>query len=172
VTKGLQRSLSRGPATRQSISKLEFSVNAPITSVATGSAIGFGSAVIGDFPEGNILLLGAIANLNFTGPTSDDLTDTWAGDFGIGTTPASDATISVADEDIIPETAIPPATAEASPVVRAPSTANGVILDNTDGSLEINLNLLVDAANQTDDTSVVITATGSVVISFVVLGDD
>jgi len=149
-------------------------VNHSIDSVTVTTAIGFGSVVIGDFPEGNILLLGALANLTFTGPTSADLVDTWEGDFGIGSTPSSDATISAGDEDLVAETALAAATAEVSPTTRGvsiPGTA-GVVLDNTDGSLEVNLNLLVDAADQTDDTTVAITAVGDVYLSYVVLGDD
>lgn len=174
MAKGLQRSLSRGPQSSAPIVKQTIKVNHSIDSVTVGAAIGFGSVVIGDFPQGNILFLGCVANLQFAGPTSADLSDTWAGDFGVGTTPVSDATISAGDEDLVAETTLAAATAELSPKTRGAvaAAAIAVLFDNTDGSLEINLNLLVDTADQVDDKTVAILATGEVYISYVVLGDD
>ncbi len=172
MTKGLPRSLAHAKPFAAPINKLSLPVNASIDSVTVAAAIGFGSVLIGDFPEGNILILGVIANIGFAGPTSADLVDTWEGDFGIGTTPASDATITAGDVDLVQSTAVGPATAEAIAETRGEVGTTGVIHDNTDGSLEINLNLLVDAADQTDDTTVAIIATGMVYISYVVLGDD
>ena len=171
MAKGLPRSLAHANKAQAPINKMKISVNHPVSSLATSTAIGFGSVVIGDFPEGNILLLGAVATLKFTGPTSANLVDTWEGDFGVGSTPASDATISGADEDIIPETALAAATAEVSPTTRA-FLAAPAVLDNTAGALEINLNVLVDAADITDDETVTLTVTGDLVLSYQVLSDD
>lgn len=173
MSKGLPRSLSRGSAQRQEIIKETVVVrDATVTVSATGAAIGFGSAVIGDFPEGNILFLGAVAYMQFSGSGSDaNLTADWEGDFGVGSTPAGDATITGTDVDIVASTALAAATAEVGDRTRGVNAAQAM-LDNTDGSLEINLNVLIDAADITNDESVDLTANGEVFISYVILGDD
>lgn len=174
--KGLSRSMSRGAPLRQEIIKQTITVrDVEVTVSATGSAIGFGSAVIGDMPEGNILFLGAVAYMQLSGSGSDaNLVDDFEGDFGIGTTPADDATITAGDVDIIQSTALPAATAEVGVRTRGTSLPAdaGEIHDNTDGSLELNLNVLVDAADITDDESVVLTANGELQLVYVMLLDD
>lgn len=174
--KGLPRSQARGAPLRQEIIKQTVVVrDATVTVSATGSAIGFGSAVIGDLPEGNVLLLGAVAYMQLSGSGSDaNLTADWEGDFGVGTTPADDATITAGDVDVIQSTALAAATAEVGPRTRGTNAAAicGTVLDNTDGSLELNLNVLIDAADITDDESVDLTANGELQISYVMLLDD
>lgn len=174
MAKGLQRSLSRGPKTTAPINRDVINVSHALDSVTVAAAKGFGSVVIGDFPQGNILFLGGVANLAFSGPVgSADLSDTWSGDFAIGTIPMSDATLAGSDVDIFPSAALGPATAEAVAKARFESTIGDLALfNNTDGSLEINLNFLVDAADQVDDKTVAITVTGEIYLSYVVLGDD
>ena len=170
--KGLPRSLSRGSKQRQVVSKIQLAIDTTVTVSATGAAVGFGTLVIGDLPEGYIKMLGAAAQLSFAGSGADaNLTDTWAGDFGIGTTPASDATITGTDVDIIASTALGPAVAEVAPTVTAVN-ATDALFDNTDGSLEINLNVLVDAANIVDDQSVDLTVQGVVELTYITLLDD
>lgn len=171
MSKGLPRSLGRG-GNKQPVRRIDLKFkNVPI-SVAGTSGIGWGTAVIGDLPEGNILLLGAVSYAQFTGPTSASLVDTFAGNYGIGSTPADDATITNGDVDIIQSTALSAATAEVSPLTRGTSagSAAGVILDNTDGSLELNLNLLIADADISG--TVAMTATGILHLSYIVLGDD
>jgi hypothetical protein len=174
MTKGLPRSLSRGPLQLQPIVKQTIVVRDLALSVtATATAIGFGSAVLSGLPEGNILLLGAVSYLQFSGPgTSSDLTDTFAADYGIGTTPADDATITATDVDIIQSTAISPSNDEISALTKGTHATSGVLLDNTDGSLEINLTLLVDAADIVDDATVAFLVDGHITIAYIVLGDE
>lgn len=171
--KGLPRSLKNAGVEQNSVRKLTIPLDDVVVTVsATGSAIGFGSAVIRGLPEGNVQLIGAVAFVGLSGSGSDaNLAATWSGDYGIGTTPASDATISGTDVNIIGSTAIGPATAEAIAPVRA-ANDTPAIFDNTDGSLELNLNVLVDAANIVDDESVDLTASGYLSLAYVVLGDD
>jgi hypothetical protein len=167
--KGLIRSLRRGSPSRAAVVKQAIKVNRVPISVAGTTGVGFGTAVIGDFPEGNILFLGAVSYLQFT--TSDvDVQAAFDGDMSVGTTPTADATLSGTEINVIPSTALNPATAGVSPVVRGSSTASGAVFDNTDGSLELNLNLLIDDANigGTGD----FTVSGVVFVSYVVLGDD
>lgn len=172
MAKGLPRSRNRGSVARSPIVRLTLKVSNVAISVAGTTGVGWGTAVIGDLPEGNILLLGAVAYMQFTGPTSASLVDTFDGDYGIGSTPADDGTITNGDVDIVQSTALGAATAEVSPLARgtSASSAAGVILDNTDGSLELNLNLLIDDANISG--TVAMTATGTLHLSYIVLGDD
>lgn len=171
MAKGLPRSLSRGKAQPEAVTKIRLPINHPISSVAVGAAIGFGSAVIGGLPEGNLKIIASAVKVQFSGPTSADLVDTFSGDFSVGSTPASDATLTGTDVDFIASTAIGPAIAEVTPEV---TPVNGVdhVLDNTANDLELNLNLLIDAADQVDGTTVVITAVGYLEVTLVTMLDD
>jgi len=173
MTKGLPRSLSRGKAQRQVVSKLQLAVRGVAVTVAAAStAVGFGTVVIGDFPEAQIKMIGAAAKLQFSGSGADaNLTADWEGDFSIGTTATADVTLNGTDVNIIASTAIPAATAEVSPVVNAINSTDA-IFDNTDGSLEVNLNVLIDAIGIVDDQSVVLTVDGVVEITYITLLDD
>ena len=171
MTKGLQRSLSRGPKATQNVVTDRLALNVALTFTgATGVAV-MATAVIAGLPEGNILLLGATANLTFTGPTSANLTDDFQGDYGIGSTPADDNTITGTDVNLVGSTAIAAATAEVSASNRGVNAAQAV-LDNTDGAGEVNLNVLLDADEVTNGEDVVVTVTGSVDVAYIVLGDD
>jgi hypothetical protein len=169
--KGLPYSIGRGPAANAPIKKKTIALrDLAINVSATSTAVGWGTAVISDFEQGNILFLGAVANLQFT--TADtDASATWDGDYSIGTTPTADNTLSSTDANIVGSTAIGAATARVSPVARGTGSTLA-IFDNTDGSLEINLNMLIDAANITDDTTVNLTVDGELYIAYIVLGDD
>jgi hypothetical protein len=170
--KGLPRSMSRGAAQRQDIVKQVVNFTTAVSVTATGAAVGFGTAVIGDLPEGNILFFGAVAYVQFSGTGSDaNLDAAWDGDFSIGTGPTADVTLSGAEIDIIPSTALGAATAEVSPRVRA-INATQTIFDNTDGSLELNLNVLIDAANIVDGATVPLIARGTLQLAYVVMLDD
>jgi hypothetical protein len=169
--KGLPRSNARAKAENSAIKKVRIKLDHQISVVAAGAGIGFGSVVVGGLPQAYLKLLSAAVIVTFTGPTTTNLTDTWDGDFGVGSTPADDATITGTDVNFIASTALGAATAEVSPTK---VVANGVdfVLDNTDGSLELNLNLLVDAANITDATTVIVTARGYLEVCLITMLDD
>jgi hypothetical protein len=172
MSKGLLRSLGRGPAAVVPvIRKVTYPVvNVSLTAAAGVAAAGFGSAVIGDFPEGNILLVGGISYLQFL--TADaDIIATWSGNYGVGTVPNADVTLTGTDVDLIASAAISAATAKLSPVTRGEGDALNMF-DNTDGSLELNLNLLVADASFTDSQSATFTVNGYVTLVYIVLGDD
>lgn len=170
MSKGLPRSQSRGAPVSQGVVNKDIDVNAALT-VNGATGVGFGTAVIGGLPEGNILLLGAVSYLKVTKASSaTGIQATFDGDISIGSTPADDATLSGADVDIIPSTALGAATSGSSPTVRS-TNATAVVLDNTDGSLELNVNLLIDDANiNADSQSVSVRGILSLVYS-VVLDD-
>lgn len=171
--KGLPRSSGRGEASAQEIIKQSIVVKNIAVSVDGATGVGFGTAVIGDLPDGNILFLGAVSYMQFQGPTSADLSETWEGDYAVGTTATADATLTGTDVNLVASSAIGAATAELSPVTRGASAdaSNAVILDNTDGSLELNLNLIIDDAHIGAD-DLVVTVNGVLHIAYIVLGDD
>lgn len=173
MAKGLPRSLSRAPAAADPVvKKVTYPVNNLSVTVAAGvAAVGFGTSVIAGLPQGNILLLGAVCYMRFS--TSDaDIIATFDGDFAIGTTPTADVDVADAGEaNIIASTALGAATAKVSPTLRATNVTTAV-LDNTDGSMELNLNLLIDDASITDSQSAVFLANGVVYLVYAVLGDD
>lgn len=169
--KGLVRSLSRGSPARQEIVRQRVPINTTLSFLGITDTVVRQQAVLGDLPEGNILLLGAIAYLKLTGPTSGNLTDDFEGNFSVGSAPNADTSLSGAEVDLIPNTDLGPATSEATPTHRA-ANATQVMLDNTDGSLEINLNVTLDANEVTNAATVVITATGYVELAYIVLSDD
>jgi hypothetical protein len=165
--KGMIRSLARNPFA-QPVRKLSIPVRNVALAIAGTTGVGFGSVVIGDLPPGNILFLGAVAYMQFT--TADgDVVATYDGDYAIGSTPTADATVTGTDADIVALTALGAATAGVSPVARG-TNATQVILDNTDGSLELNLNVLIDDANISGTGDFLVS--GVLHIAFTVLGDD
>lgn len=171
--KGLQRSIARGPRATKNINTLRLSISALALSFtgSTGVAV-FDTAVLSGLPEGNLLLLGSVANLTFSGSGADaNLVDTFNGDFSLGTTPADDNTLSAADVDIVASTAMAAAVAEVSGPNRAANAAQAII-DNTDGAAELNLNVLLDADQVTNAETSVVTVDGTVDIAYIVLGDD
>lgn len=173
MTKGLTRSLNRAPAQLAHLRKKTILVeDLELTFTGSTGVAVEATAVIGDFEEGNILILGAVSYLSFAGSGSDaNLAADWQGEYGIGTTAMSDATISGDDEDIIIGTDLGPATAEVVARTRGIGEAQSIV-DNTDGSLEINLNVYLDADEVTNTEDSVITVNGELHILYSVLGDD
>jgi len=173
MTKGLQRSLSRAPITRKPAQLLKHIVvvNELAITVDGATGVGFGTAVAGDFPEGNVIFQSAVAYLKIDGPGGDaGLVDTWAGDFAVGTTPADDGTLTAGDVDIVPSTALAAAVAELGVRTRG-AGAPQAVFDNTDGSLEVNLNVLVDDADISAD-GIAFVANGEIELLYTMVGDD
>lgn len=173
MTKGLVRSLDRAPAQQAHLRKRVFKVeDLELTFTGSTGVAVEATAVIGDFEEGNVLILGAVSYFSFAGSGSDaNLTADWEGVYGVGTTPADDATITADDIDIIASTDLGPATAEVVGRTRGFGEAQSVV-DNTDGSLEINLNVVLDADEVTDGEDSIITVNGELHVLYSVLGDD
>jgi len=172
--KGLDRSLSRGPhPIRQHVTRHTIKVeNLEVTVHATTTAVGFGTVVAGELPEGNILLIGALGYLKFDGSGSDDnLTADWEGNFSVGTTGTADVTLDGTDVDLLPDTDLAAADAEIGVRTRAQNAVQA-FLDNTDGSMEINISALIDAADITDDQDVILTINGEIELVYMVILDD
>lgn len=170
--KGLERSRKRGRQPIVPVYKAIYPVKALAVAVTDpGAAIAWGTAVLGDLPQGNILMIGAIAYLQFF-TASANVIATFNGSFAIGSAPTADATLSGGEIDILAAQVLGAATAKLSPVVRNASLGAlaGVILDNTDDSLEVNLNMTIDDASISASAGFV--ADGFVEILYSVMADD
>jgi hypothetical protein len=155
-----------GKIVHQTINVKDLTLNV----AATGSADGFGSALIGGLPKGNILLKGCVSYLRFEG-AGTGLSTTWSGDYSIGTTETADATLNGTDANIVPSTALDTAVAGLSDQVRGASTGLALI-DNTAGNGVLAVNLKVDNADFPDDGDIDFAVNGIVHLSYEVLGDD
>lgn len=169
--KGLPRSQKHAnPAITQAVKQAIAVKNVAIT-VDGATGIGFGTAVLGDFPAGNIVILGCVSYIQITKVTAAGTTDTFTGNYSLGSAPTADSTLSGAEVDIIPSTALSAATAGVSPLTRGATTTATAMLDNTDGSLEINLNVLIADASISANGQI-LRADGIIHILYSVLGDD
>ena len=149
MAKGLVRSLSRGAPQRSIVQKQTIRVvNLPVT-VSGLTGIGFGTAIAGDLPQGNILFLGAISYLTLN-TASANVTTTFTGAYSVGSAPTADSTLSGAEVDLVPQTTLTAATGRVSPRTRG-ANATQLMLDNTDKTLEININVLIDDASVSAD---------------------
>lgn len=137
-------------------------LGAPISIVAVGAAIGFGAVQIGDFLNKQLYIDSIAASIAFIKQDSNMIA-TWSGNWSLGSAPTADLTLSGAEVDLIPSTAVGPAVAgkiaaPASPVRVSASLATRLWT----AAEEVNLNLIVNAADITDSTTAVVKAFGYV----------
>ena len=168
MAKGLTRSLSRGDKGKQKVVRENFVINHSLDITGAAGSADDGTFVIGDFPAGNILILGVVANIGADATGDTHVIDNWNGDFAIGTAPNADATLSGSEVDIVPAAAFDAgASDKIAPSVRAVSTATEqVIINNLDGSLEINFNMLTDDGVITDTETGTFSITGTLDIVY------
>lgn len=172
--KGATRTLKRAALKGGTLQPTKIPFNVLVT-LADGNP-GAGSAVIRKLPQGNFMFLGALCYAKFT-KVSGSITDTFDGDFSIGTTADANATLATTDIDIIASTSMGAATAGVSPRIRGVTantsgilTNNVTIFDNTAADLELNLNVLIDDAAISG--AAVVRATGTLFLVGLTLGDD
>lgn len=149
------------------------SVAFALTDVA--STVAYSGKKVYDFPAGNILVLGATADLSIT-KTSAGVNDNWDGDASVGTVTASNnATLSSTEQDIIPTTPTPQATgvgAAAVTTFKAVNAAAIAPLDGTATAIDLFLNLLVDDDDQdVTSTPASLVVNGTLVVTWINLGD-
>lgn len=134
-----------------------------------GAANAFATAVIGELPQGNVVLLGAVLNLDTVTKGDADIIDAFTGNYAVGSAATADATLSGAEVDIIPSTAFVTGVGGVSSGNRAVLAAP-VTLNNTDESLEVNLNFFVADASISAASSLIFV--GNLWMLYAVLGDD
>lgn len=168
---GLPRSLARAEAAHQVVRVAKYPIDLTVSNIDGATGVAWGTAVLGDVPEGDILIVAAKLNLTLT-EASASIGDTFDGDVAVGSAPTADNSLAGAEVDIIPSTAMGAAVSSVN-TIRAASTSNesGTILDNTDGSLELNLNVLIDDADISADDQT-LAAKGVLYLTYAVMGDD
>lgn len=175
MPKGLPRSLSRGRALKKPIINQTVRVKTTVTVTAAAAGVGFGNVALQAFPEGNVLFLGAVANLRFSalGANATNAIAAFNGDYAVGSTADADGNLvsPATDANLVASTALGPAVAWVTPFARG-TGATQVVLNNTARTLNMVLNVLLDAADITDATSVTLTVEGTLDIAYVMLGDD
>lgn len=171
--KGLPRSHSRGVQATKDIIKVDIALtDASFVITDPGAAIAWGTIPLAGLPEGNLLFLGAVlSNLEFTKGDAD-IIDAFNGDFALGSAPTADGVLAGAEIDLIASTAMIVGVAGVSAANKGLSTTteHGLIIDNTAGLLEVNLNVLVDDISISANSS--FTLKGSLHMAMIVLGDD
>lgn len=172
--KGLPRSLANTPLADRMVVKERIAINKSVDITGVAATVDAATFVIGQLPAGNLLLLGAVAQIAVAGETpGTNIIDDWDGDFGIGTAPQADVDLGDAgDDNIIPSTALASAADDKdAPNTRGASTATEqVIINNEAGAMELNFNLLIDDNVITDDEDGTFVVTGSLDIAYIVLG--
>lgn len=161
---------------KANIYTLAVPISMTVNVAAASTAVGFGTGKLFDLPEGNIVHLGLVANLSFDFGTDSNIVDSWDGDFSIGTVGTEDVDITDSGEaDLLASQELKAgASDKLEPTTRYASAVGlaGTIIDNTAGDLDANINILVDAADITDDSNADCTITGTVYMAIAILGDD
>jgi hypothetical protein len=106
-----------------------------IVNAAVGTP-GWGTAVIQGLPRGNIVILEAFANLQFSslinGVANPNVPATFTGAFSIGTTATADATLASTDANVVPSTAMTTAVASVAAVTPSTVSALNLVVNNSD----------------------------------------
>ncbi len=172
----LPTSLQRGEWLKPAQYRFEIPFSLSVTVVTVTTAVGFGFVKIADLPEAFLLYQGCVLkDFSITDNGAAEISDTFDGDIAVGTVGTVDVDVGDAGEaNFIASTALTTAVAGVTPSqdVMSSDALNGVIIDNTAGTLDINLNVLIDAADMDDDESIVVGVSGTLIISFIPLGDD
>lgn len=134
--------------------------------------VAYGGTKVYDFPEGNILILGATLNATLT-KSGAGINADFDGDVGVGTVTASNnATLSSTEQNIIPTTATPQAVAGAT-TAKGINAAAIAPLDGTATAVDMYLNYLIDDADQdiTGGGASSLLTTGTLTFCWINLGD-
>jgi hypothetical protein len=140
----------------------------PVT-VGNTTGISFGGLKLYDFPAGRIAVIGATADLSFDWH-SQGPAETGSGDFALGTTITSDATLDGTDVNLLPSTAL------TDPFVAGVGAGKGALaasaqFDGTTTPVDLNINIIIDDADVADGDSDVVSVSGTITIVWANLGD-
>jgi hypothetical protein len=135
--------------------------------------VAYGSLKVFDFPAGNIMFLGAVADLDLT-KSSAGVNATWDGDIALGTTAADNtAALATTEQNLCPTTATPQAVAGVTTGdMKSTSTEAAKVHDGTATPVDAYLNILVDDADHdVTGTACNIIVNGTIKLTFINLGD-
>ncbi len=131
------------------------------------NAATFGNEQLYTFPEGRILILGVTADLSLDVSGDANISNTGEGDWALGTTIPSDATISGDDENLLPETAL---TFIAGVDALTGALAASAHFDGTSTAKKAFFNLILDIGVVTTASSVALLS-GTATFTWINLGD-
>ncbi len=143
-----------------------------------GAAIAFASAVLAGLPQANLWIGAALAYFTVQDVGGAGLIAAFTGNFAVGTAPTADATLNNLETNIIPSTAFTAAAGVTPSTRAAPAssgttnelTLNGFFHDNTDGSLELNGNIII--ADASISAQATVRVKGVLHLVMAELGDD
>jgi len=140
-----------------------------VTITDPGSAAGYGSVKLYDFPEGYIYSLGVVADLKITAGTGG-IADNFDGDVALGSAADAGGGLGGAEVNWVPSTATPQATAGVTTADCVSTTTEVGIKDGhaTASSLYLTFNVDNDDISSSDTLSV----TGTIVVTWIRLGDN
>lgn len=141
----------------------------PVT-VANTTGASFGGVKLYDLPEGRILVLGVTASLGFVW-TGESIAAGGSGDYSLGTTITADATLDGTDVDLLPSTAMTDPAVSGVAAATAGALAASAQFDGTGTAKDVNLNIIIDDADVADGDSDTVLASGTIVITWINLGD-
>ena len=177
MTHGYQRGLSKAPFGQEDgFRRVRIPIsNATLNVAAAGAGVGFGTLVVGGLPPQYLLYAGGVAVIGFS--TADtDLTATFAGQYSVGTTADANGTLATTEINLIDATDILAAARVVPGTIGHHPNSSGAsslqLLDNSDGSLEVNLNVTVDAGDIGDASDADLTVNGYIDLIFCCIGDD
>lgn len=132
-----------------------------------------GGTKIYDFPEGRILILGATGTMTFTTTSvlASTLNASVTGNWGVGTVVQANGTLATTEQDIIPtKNFTASATINVAGSTTSSALASSAQFDGTATAKDAYLN--VGLATNTDiDADATVTASGTVLITWIQLGD-
>lgn len=145
-------------------------VDVPLADAA--GVVAYGGLKVYDMPEGAILMLGAVADVDLT-KSSAGVNADWDGDMGVGTITASnDGTLAATEQNIIPTTATPQAVAGVTTANGKSTATENAVLDGTTTPVDVYFNLLVDDADHdVTGTPCNLILNGTLTLHWINLGD-
>lgn len=153
----------------EAMRKTVFTFNNFSMNVANTTGASFGNKQLYDFPQGRLMIVGGSSDLDFNWHDSN-IDDAGSGDFSLGTTGTSDATLNSTDVDIMASTAL------TDPFVSGVGVANGNVVkttefDGTATAKDLYLNIIVDDADVSDAATDAIVINGTLTIIWALEGD-
>jgi hypothetical protein len=144
------------------VHKSVFTFNKSINVANTDGASGYASFKFYDFPVGNVLILGAVADLDGTskGTAGVGIIGAADGDFGFGTTACNAGALATTEQDIIPTTALAQFADTTGPIVGA--NTDIATFNGTSTAKDLYLNVIFDDADCNGTDQLIVTGTATV----------
>lgn len=176
MSRGINRTLKRADEAQQFLVEETFELIAQEVTITRPDSAdpGLGTISLGSFAKGEVCFFGGSATLTLEDADggTEDITADFAGNVSVGTAAAALSIGATATAfNLIPEGDVGPATLSvAGPTFYASRGSSGgncfSVVDNTGDDTDIILNIEIDAADMTIDTTGTITVTGYVTVTY------